>query len=114
MRVKGGFAGARRHKKLIKLAKGYYGQRSNVYRRAKEAVLHAGDYAFAGRKLRRRDLRRLWIQRINAALTNHNVKYSRFIKALQEGNVTLDRKILAEVAANDPSTFAKIVAKVIK
>jgi len=112
MRVKGGPKGPRRHKKVLKLAKGYYGQRSRIYRRAKEAVLHAGEYAFAGRRLRRRDFRRLWIQRINAALTPYNLRYNQFIKSLQEHRVQLDRKILADIALDDPPTFARIVEKI--
>ncbi len=112
MRIKGGPQALQRHKRVLKLAKGYYGQRSKIYRRAHEAVLHAGEYAFAGRKLRRRNFRTLWIQRIKAALFPFDLKYSRFIKLLEDKKVTLDRKILATLAVDDPGTFAKIVEKV--
>lgn len=112
MRVKGGPQGLQRHKRVLKLAKGYFGQRSKIYRRAHEAVLHAGEYAFAGRKLRRRNFRTLWIQRIKAALTPFDLKYSRFIKLLKDKKIELDRKILATLAVDDPATFAKIVEKV--
>ncbi|MDP2873996.1 MAG: 50S ribosomal protein L20 [bacterium] len=112
MRVKGGPKGLQRHKRVLKLAKGYAGQRSKIYRRAHEAVLHAGEYAFAGRKLRRRNFRTLWIQRIKAALSPFDLKYSRFIKLLEDKKIELDRKILATLAVDDPATFAKIVEKV--
>lgn len=110
-RVKGGTTTRKRHKKILKLAKGYRGQRSKIYRRAKEAVLHAGEYAFAGRKQRKRDFRRLWIQRINAGLIPFDLKYSQFIKLLQEKKIKLDRKILADLTLNNPDAFKKIVEK---
>jgi large subunit ribosomal protein L20 len=110
-RTKGGNRTRKRHKKVIKQAKGYRGTRSKLYKRANEAVLRAGEHAFAGRRKRRRDLRRLWITRINAALTPHNLNYSRFIKGLKEANIQLDRKILADLAVSDPKAFEQVVAK---
>ena len=112
MRVKGGPKGPQRHKRLLRLAKGYYGQRSKIYRRAHESILHAGEYAFAGRKLRRRNFRTLWIQRVKAALTPFDLKYSLFIKLLADKKIELDRKILASLAVDDLTAFAKIVEKV--
>jgi len=110
-RVKGGPKGTRKHKKILKNTKGYWGARSKQFRSAHEAYLHAGEYAFAGRRLRRRDFRRLWIQRINAALTPFEISYSRFIRALKDKKIELDRKILADLAVSDPKTFKKIVQK---
>ena len=113
-RVKGGPKGRRKHKKILKATKGYRGTRSKLFRPAHEAYLHAGEYAFAGRKLRKRDFRRLWIQKINAALEPFDISYSRFIKKLKDTNIELDRKSLAEIALNDPKTFEKIVKEVKK
>ena len=108
-RVKTGFKRRRRHKKIIKQAKGYRMTRGRLYKVSHEAVLHAGQYAFAGRKLRKRQFRRLWIQRINAALTSLGLSYSRFINLLKKAQITLNRKILADLAVNDPDTFKNIV-----
>jgi large subunit ribosomal protein L20 len=108
-RVKGGPKGRTKHKKILKAAKGYRGTRSKLFRPAHEAYLHAGEYAFAGRKLRKRDFRTLWIQKINAALQPFDISYSRFIKKIKDANIELDRKILADIALNDPKTFEKIV-----
>ena len=108
-RTKGGPTGRTKHKKILKATKGYRGTRSKLFRPAHEAYLHAGEYAFAGRKLRKRDFRRLWIQKINAALKPFDVSYSRFIKKLKDSKIELDRKSLADVALNDPGTFEKIV-----
>lgn len=110
-RVKGGVRTRRRHNKIKKLAKGYYGSRHRLYKRAADAVLHSGEYAFAGRRQRRRDLRRLWIARINAALKPYDLRYSRFIKALHDKNIDLDRKILADMAVNDSKAFEEVVKK---
>ncbi len=110
-RVKGGIVTRRKHKKILKLAKGYYGSRHRLYKRASEAVLHSGEYAFAGRKQRRRDLRRLWIARINAALKPHELSYNVFIKILSDKMIGLDRKILADLAVTNKSDFDKIVNK---
>ena len=110
-RVKGGTKTRKTHKKILKLAKGYYGARHRSYKKASEAVLHSGEYAFAGRRQRRRDLRRLWIVRINAALKPHNVSYSSFIKMLKDKKIDLDRKILSELATNDSKAFDKVVSE---
>jgi large subunit ribosomal protein L20 len=112
MRVKTGFTRKRKHKKVLKLAKGYRMTKSRLYRVAKEAVLHAGEYAFHGRKLRKRDFRTLWIQRINASLSETGLKYSRFINLLKENKIDLNRKILADLAVNHSKIFFKIVDKV--
>lgn len=112
MRVKTGTVRHRKHKKILKLAKGYRMARHKRYKVAKESVLHAGEYAFAGRKLRKRDFRALWIIRINAALTPFNLSYSRFAALLKKSNIGLNRKILAELALVEPKVFAQIVKKV--
>lgn len=112
MRVKTGHTRRRRHKKILKLAKGYRMTKRRLYKVAKEAVLHAGQYAYHGRKLRKRDFRRLWIQRINAALNNSGLNYSRFIKALKTHKIELNRKILADLAVKDPKAFQRIIDKV--
>ena len=112
MRVKTGYTRRQRHKKVIKLAKGYRMTKGRLYKVSKEAVLHAGQYAYHGRKLKKRDLRRLWIQRINAALSNYPIKYSHFIKKLKDSHIDLDRKILADLAALHPNVFKKVVETV--
>lgn len=94
------------------MARGYRGARHRQYRRAKEAILHAGQYAYAGRKLRRRDLHSLWITRINAALTPHNLSYNKFMYLLKEAGFNLNRKILAQLALEEPDIFGKLVEKV--
>lgn len=111
-RVKGGPRGHRKHNKVLQAAKGYRGSRSKLFKKAQEAVLRAGEHAFAGRRKRRRDFRRLWIARINAALAQHDIKYSRFIAGLKNANIELDRKMLSELAINDPKAFDEIVSKV--
>lgn len=103
---------SKKHKKILKLAKGYRGTKSRLFKVASEAVLHAGEYSFAGRKLRKRDFRRLWITRISAKLKEMGVSYSFFINGLKKKKIGLDRKILAALAIEDPKTFEKIVAKV--
>lgn len=110
-RVKGGPRARKRHKKVLKLAKGYRGTRSKLYKRANEAVVRAGEHAFAGRKKKKRDLRQLWITRINAALNPHDINYSRFIHGLKKANIELDRKILADLAVKDPKAFEEVVSK---
>lgn len=101
-----------RHKKILNLAKGYRMSRHRWYRVAKEAVVHAGQYAFAGRRLRRRDLRRTWIVRLNAALRELGLTYSKFIPALKKSGIDADRKILAELAVREPQAFKDLVAKI--
>lgn len=111
-RVKRGIVAHRKHKKLLNLAKGYEGHHSKLIRQVKESVLHAGEYAFAGRKQRRRDLRSLWITQLGIASENEGLSYSKFISSLKAKNILLDRKILAELAVKDIDTFKKIVAEV--
>jgi len=111
-RVKGGLRTHARHKKIIGLAKGYRMSRSTLYRRAQEAVTRAGEHAFAGRKKRKRDMRILWISRINSALSNYEVKYSRFIAGLKKAQIELDRKSLSEMAIHNPLHFEEVVNKV--
>ena len=111
MRVKTGTVRRAKHKKTLKSTKGYRMTRNRLYKVAHEAELHAGQYAYVGRKNKKRDLRRLWIQRINAALSSQNLKYSQFIHLLEQKNITLNRKILAELAVNDSSVFNFIVSK---
>ena len=111
-RVKGGITRVRRHKKILKAAAGYRGAKHRQYKRAREAVLHAGQYAYVGRRLRRRDIRTLWIKRINAALTPYGISYSQFVHLLKEAKIDLDRKILAQLALEEPEIFRQIVEKV--
>ncbi len=111
MRVKRGFKARRRRKKLLKLAKGYRGGRSKLYRTASDAVDKALMYAYRDRKVRKRDFRRLWIARINAAARMNNLSYSKLINGLKKANIELDRKILAELAVADPDGFSQIATK---
>ena len=99
-------------KEIINLAKGYRGTRNRLFKRANEAVIRATEHAFSGRKQRRRDLRRLWIARINGALTPFDVRYSVFIKGLKTAKIDLNRKILSEMAVENPEHFAQIVQTV--
>lgn len=114
MRVKTGFARRRAHKKILKHNKGYRMTKSRLVKVAKEALLHAGAYAYVGRKDKKSDMRRLWITRINGALSDTGLTYSKFIKALKDKKIELDRKILAEIIQDDPETFKKIVEEVNK
>lgn len=107
MRVKS--ISQKRHRKILKAAKGFKQSRRKRIRTAKEAVLHAGAYAYQGRKLRKRDLRSLWITRLNAAVRKNGISYSQFISGLKKSKIDLDRKILAEIAAKEPEIFDKIV-----
>ncbi|NMB91627.1 50S ribosomal protein L20 [candidate division WWE3 bacterium] len=104
----------RRHKKILNLAKGYRGTRSKLQKRAHEAVLRAGEHAFEGRKNKKRDMKKLWIVRINAALSKHDIMYSRFMAGLKKAKIDLNRKMLAEMAINDPKGFKEVVEKVKK
>lgn len=108
-RVKRGMVSRRKHNKLLKLAKGYTGTKSRLVRTAKQAVLHAGAYAFHGRKLRKRDFRSLWITRISGAVKQESISYSVFINKLKKSNIVLDRKILSELVVTDPAAFKYIV-----
>lgn len=107
MRVKS--ISSRRHRKVLKAAKGFKQARRRRIQTAKEAVVHAGAYAYHGRKLRKRDLRSLWITRVNAGVRAEGISYSRFIAGLKNSKIEIDRKILAEIAFSDPDTFKKIV-----
>jgi len=110
-RVKTGVTRRRRHKKILSSNKGFRGTNSRLYKRAKEAFLHAGKYAYIGRKLRKRDMRRLWITRITAALfeMGEGLKYSRFMNAMKKAEISINRKMLAEIAVADFKTFKDIV-----
>lgn len=110
-RVKRGIVTHRKHKKLHELTKGYRGGRSNLVREAKSALLHAGEYAFAGRKRRKRDMRRLWIVQLGNAVRAEGLSYSKFIASLKTKEIKLDRKILAEIAVFHPEDFKKIVSE---
>ncbi len=110
-RVKRGVVARRRHKKILKLAKGYYGARSRVFRVAKQAVIKAGQYAYRDRRQRKRQFRALWIARINAAARINGLSYSRFISGLKKANVEIDRKVLADLAVNQQHAFAAVVEK---
>lgn len=98
-----------RHKKVLHAAKGFVAARRKRYKVAREAVLHAGQYAYIGRKDRKNDMRRLWIERLNAATREYDLPYSKFISGLKKAKIELDRKILADIAVNDSETFKKIV-----
>lgn len=112
MRIKRGIKARKRRKKVLKLAKGYRGGRSKLYRTAANAVDKALMYAYRDRRSRKRDFRRLWIARINAAAHMNNISYSKFMHGLKAANVELDRKILAELAAFDPTGFAQLAKMV--
>ena len=107
-RVKRGFKARRRRNKVLKLAKGYRGARSKLFRSATEAVDRALAYAYTGRKLKKRDFRKLWIARINAAARANGLSYSRFIDGLKKAAVSLDRKVLADLAVSDPKGFTAV------
>ena len=108
-RVKRGVTARARHKKVLELAKGFRGRRKNVYRIAKQAVMKAGQYAYRDRRNRKRVFRRLWIARINAASRSHGITYSRFMAGIKKAAIDLDRKVLADLAVNDPAAFAALV-----
>jgi large subunit ribosomal protein L20 len=111
-RVKRGVTARARHKKILALAKGYRGRRKNVFRIAKQAVMKAGQYAYRDRRTRKRVFRALWIARINAASRSMGITYSKFMAGMKQAAIDIDRKMLAELAVNDPAAFGAIVAKV--
>jgi len=111
-RVKRGVTAHARHKKILKLAKGYYGARSRVYRVAKQAVIKAGQYAYRDRRQRKRQFRALWIARINAAARECGMSYSRFMDGLKKASIDLDRKVLADLAVHDKEAFAELVKQI--
>ena len=108
-RVKRPAQSRRRRRALLERASGYYGNKSRSWRSANEQLMHSGNYAFRDRRARKNDFRRLWIQRINAACRQQGVSYSRFIAGLREAGIEVDRKILADLAVNDPEAFAALV-----
>ncbi len=108
-RVKNSVVTKKRHKKVLKAAKGYFGSKHRLYKTAKEQLMHSGQYAFRDRKQKKRDFRKLWITRINAACRENEISYSRFIEGLTKAGVEVNRKMLSEIAINDPASFAEIV-----
>ena len=110
-RVKGAMMTRKRRNKVLKLAKGYYGAKSKHFKMAKQAVMKSGNYAYIGRKQRKRDFRRLWITRISAACKSNGMNYSTFMNGLNKAGIALNRKMLSEIAINDPASFTAIVEK---
>lgn len=110
-RVKRGVLTRRRHKKILKQAKGYYGARSRVFRVAKQAVIKAGQYSYRDRRNKKRTFRSLWIVRINAASRANGISYSQFINGLKKADIALDRRVLADLAVHDKAAFSAIVEK---
>lgn len=110
-RVKGALATRKRRNKTLKLAKGYFGGKSRLFKTAKEAVMKSGQYAYIGRKLKKRDFRRLWITRISAACKANGMNYSTFMNGLKKANITLNRKMLSEIAINDATGFTALTEK---
>jgi large subunit ribosomal protein L20 len=111
-RVKNSVATRARRKKVIKLAKGYFGRKSTVFRTANQAVIKSANYAYRDRRAKKRDFRKLWITRINAAARINGTTYSKLMNALKKNNIELNRKVLADMAVNDKAAFAKLVAQV--
>lgn len=110
-RVKGALATRKRRKKILKLAKGYWGSKSRHFKMAKQAVMKSGNYAFVGRKLKKRDYRRLWITRISAAVKPYGLNYSTFMNGVKKAGIEMNRKSLSEMAINEPAAFAAVVEK---
>ncbi|MDQ5890186.1 MAG: large subunit ribosomal protein [Candidatus Dependentiae bacterium] len=110
-RIKRGVMTRKRHKKLLKQTKGYWGQRANVFRRAKETLLRALEFAFIGRKNKKRDFRGMFIVRINAACRANETSYSRFVHGLKQANIALNRKVLSQLAVYEPAIFTQLVEK---
>nr|WP_300005072.1 50S ribosomal protein L20 [Tissierella sp.] len=108
-RVKGGVNARKKHKKVLKQAKGYYGAKSKLFRPANQAVMKSLNYAFIGRRLRKRDFRKLWITRINAAARANGMSYSKFISGLKKANIEVNRKMLSEMAIHDAAGFTQLV-----
>lgn len=108
-RVKGALSTRKRHKKILKLAKGYRGAKSKLYRIANQAVMKSFTYSYTGRKLKKRDFRSLWITRISAACKMNGINYSRFMNGLKKANIEINRKMLSEIAINDPAAFTQLV-----
>lgn len=110
MRIKRSVNALKKRRKVLKAAKGYWGTHSKLYRVAREAVMKAGNYAYIGRRLKKRDFRTLWIARINAACRANDISYSKFMHGLKLANIDLNRKVLSEMAISDPAAFTKLVA----
>ena len=110
MRIKRGVNAVKKRRKILKAAKGYFGAKSKLYRTAREQVMKSGQYAYIGRKQKKRDFRALWITRINAACRQNDISYSRFIAGLKKANVNLNIKVLADMAVREPNAFAELVA----
>lgn len=108
MRIKRGVTAVKKRRKILKLAKGYFGAKSKNYRIARQAVMKSGNYAYIGRKLKKRDFRNLWIARINAAARANGLSYSKFMHGLKVAEIDLNRKVLADIAVNDAKAFAKL------
>ena len=108
-RVKGAMMNRKRRKKTLKLAKGYYGSKSKHFKMAKQQVMKSGNYAFAGRKMKKREFRNLWITRINAACRANGINYSSFMNGLKKSGIELNRKMLSEMAIHDSASFAKLI-----
>ncbi|MFQ7031005.1 MAG: 50S ribosomal protein L20 [Christensenellales bacterium] len=109
MRIKRGVNAVKKRREILKLAKGYFGAKSKNYRIARQAVMKSFNYAYIGRRLKKRDFRNLWIARINAAARANGMSYSKFMYGLKKANVELNRKVLADIAVNDAQSFAKLV-----
>ena len=110
-RVKNGLVSRKRRKKVLKQAKGYFGAKSTLYRTAKQAVMKSGQYAYRDRKQKKREFRKLWISRINAAARQHDISYSRLMNGLKVAGIDINRKMLSEIAIADDAAFAEIVAQ---
>ena len=108
MRIKRGVTAVKKRRKILKLAKGYFGAKSKNYRIARQAVMKSGNYAYVGRKLKKRDFRNLWIARINAAARANGLSYSKFMHGLKVAQIDLNRKVLADIAVNDAKAFARL------
>lgn len=113
-RVKGALATRKRRKKTLKLAKGYFGAKSKLFKTAKEAVMKSGNYAYIGRRQKKRDFRRLWITRISAACKLNGINYSQFMNGLNKAGITINRKMLADIAVNDAAGFTTLVKAAVK
>ena len=113
-RVKSGIITRKKHKKVLKMAKGYYGAKSVRFRMAKQAVMKSLQYAYVGRKLKKRDFRKLWIARINAAARANGTNYSSLINGIKKAEININRKMLAEMAVTDPAAFAELVKVAVK
>ena len=113
-RVKNGAVTKARHKKVLKAAKGYFGSKHRLYKSAKEQLMHSGQYAFRDRKQKKRDFRKLWISRINAAARANGINYSTLINGMKKANININRKMLAEMAVTDPKAFSDLVAAATK